>query len=319
MKQSKETLKEYFETGDKPTQEQYSDLIDSYVDSQQEAGEANRRFVIDETGEVSVTSEQETPEYTLSEIENNKLSLLKDGIVVKEVDLTPYIDDTNLSRLISGTVDENGLATFTRDDDSVFTVDFSGLLGQSAVLPTNISYEASASEGIITSSTGSDAIIPLADETNAGLMNANFYEEGSWELEIGSYGFGYEYDGFSDARFIRIGNLVNFSISITGINTPTNTVDDLTQTFYINLPFDRYLYTQPTSNFFINQFELGDGSTVLPSSEIVAYVGNLGFHTLILFKYDNFNPNGASQLGKLTINNGTIKVTGSYRANIYTP
>jgi len=87
MKQNKETLKEYFETGDKPTQEQYSDLIDSYIDSKQEAGEANRRFVIDETGDVSVTSELEIPEYTLSEITDNKLSLLKDNQIISEVNL----------------------------------------------------------------------------------------------------------------------------------------------------------------------------------------------------------------------------------------
>ncbi len=130
MKQNKETVKEYFETGDKPTQAQYSDLIDSYVDVQQEPGEANRRFVIDETGEVSVTSEQEIPDYTLSEITNNKIALLKDGISIQEIDLTSYIDDTNLARLVSGSVDENGLATFTRDDETTFTLDFSFLLSQ---------------------------------------------------------------------------------------------------------------------------------------------------------------------------------------------
>ncbi|WGH74586.1 hypothetical protein P8625_10845 [Tenacibaculum tangerinum] len=63
MKQNKETLKQFFETGDKPTQQQYGDLIDSYVDAQQEAGEANRRFVIDEAGAVNVTSEQQIPNY----------------------------------------------------------------------------------------------------------------------------------------------------------------------------------------------------------------------------------------------------------------
>ncbi|WP_299132948.1 hypothetical protein [uncultured Tenacibaculum sp.] len=127
MKQNKKTIKTYFETGDKPTQEQFSDLIDSYVDSKQLEGEPNRRFIIDETGEVSVTSEQKTPEYTLSEITGNKLALLKDGATVKEIDLTPYIDDTNLARLVSGAVDTNGLATFTRDDNSTFNVDLSNL------------------------------------------------------------------------------------------------------------------------------------------------------------------------------------------------
>ncbi|WP_431166079.1 hypothetical protein [Tenacibaculum halocynthiae] len=127
MKQDKKTIKTYFETGDKPTQQQFADLIDSYVDSKQGKGEANRRFVIDAAGEVNLTSEQKIPEYTLSEITGNKLALLKDGATVKEIDLTPYIDDTNLARLVSGIVDANGMATFTRDDNTTFTVDLNNL------------------------------------------------------------------------------------------------------------------------------------------------------------------------------------------------
>ncbi len=136
MKKNKEELKSYFETGDKPTQEQYSDLIDSYIDAKQSEGEPNRRFVIDETGEVTIATKENVPEYTLSDVVNNKLSLLKDGVAVKEIDLTTYIDDTNLARLISGTVDTNGIATFKRDDDSEFTVDFGSLSGGSTAIPT---------------------------------------------------------------------------------------------------------------------------------------------------------------------------------------
>ena len=45
-----------------------------------------------------------------------------------DLDLSLYLDDTNLARLTSGTLDSNtGIATFSRDDDSTFTVDFSAL------------------------------------------------------------------------------------------------------------------------------------------------------------------------------------------------
>jgi regulator of extracellular matrix RemA (YlzA/DUF370 family) len=54
MKKSKTELKTYFETGDKPTQQNYEDLIDSFIDAQQPAGEANRSFVIDANGDVTV-------------------------------------------------------------------------------------------------------------------------------------------------------------------------------------------------------------------------------------------------------------------------
>ncbi|WP_417871789.1 hypothetical protein [Winogradskyella sp.] len=128
MKQNKETLKTYFETGDRPTENQFVDLIDSYIDAKQPEGEANRRFVIDETGEVKMATEQQVPEYTLSSSsETNTVDLLKDGVSVSQIDLSPYLDDTNLARLVSGTVDVNGIATFTRDDDSTFTVDLSNL------------------------------------------------------------------------------------------------------------------------------------------------------------------------------------------------
>ncbi|WP_394420382.1 hypothetical protein [Tenacibaculum mesophilum] len=129
MKQNKETLKQFFETGDKPTQQQYADLIDSYIDAKQPEGEANRRFVIDETGEVSIASEQQAPEYTLSPISGtNTVDLLKDGVSVSQIDLTPYLDNINLARLVSGEVQGNNLIV-KRDDDSAFSIDISSLVG----------------------------------------------------------------------------------------------------------------------------------------------------------------------------------------------
>ena len=58
MKIIKDKLKKYFELGDKPTQKQYAELIDSMLLNQQEPGENNRSFVIDEEGIVSLISEK---------------------------------------------------------------------------------------------------------------------------------------------------------------------------------------------------------------------------------------------------------------------
>ncbi|WP_271407438.1 pyocin knob domain-containing protein, partial [Tenacibaculum soleae] len=68
-------------------------------------------------------------EYSLSPISGtNKVTLLKGGVPIGvSIDLTPYLDDTNLARLVSGTVDANGVATFTRDDNTTFTVNLSSL------------------------------------------------------------------------------------------------------------------------------------------------------------------------------------------------
>lgn len=54
MIKSKDELKSYFETGDKPTQAQYADLIDSFVDAKQPESTTNRRFVINRSGDITL-------------------------------------------------------------------------------------------------------------------------------------------------------------------------------------------------------------------------------------------------------------------------
>ena len=58
---------------------------------------------------------------------NTKLVYTDENGVANDVDLSWAMDDTNLSRLVSGSIDSSGIATFTRDDTSSFTVDFSVL------------------------------------------------------------------------------------------------------------------------------------------------------------------------------------------------
>jgi len=57
----------------------------------------------------------------------NTLSYTDENSTTTDIDLSLYLDDTNLARLTSGTVDGSGVATFTRDDNTTFTVDFSSL------------------------------------------------------------------------------------------------------------------------------------------------------------------------------------------------
>lgn len=67
-------------------------------------------------------------DYTL-EMNGTDLKLLKEGTVVNTIDLSIYLDDTNLARLVNGVLDAStGIASFIRDDGSTFTVDFSSLL-----------------------------------------------------------------------------------------------------------------------------------------------------------------------------------------------
>lgn len=59
---------------------------------------------------------------------NTKLVFTDETGTANDVDLSWTIDDTNLARITSGTVDgATGIATFTRDDATTFTTDFSAL------------------------------------------------------------------------------------------------------------------------------------------------------------------------------------------------
>ena len=56
----------------------------------------------------------------------NILSYTDENGTTTDLDLSLYLDDTNLARLVSGSLDgATGIATFTRDDATTFTVDFS--------------------------------------------------------------------------------------------------------------------------------------------------------------------------------------------------
>ena len=65
---------------------------------------------------------------SIAKVGNNLQYTDEDGTVTS-IDLTPYLDDTNLSRLVSGEMNPDSyIATFTRDDASSFDIDFSPLL-----------------------------------------------------------------------------------------------------------------------------------------------------------------------------------------------
>jgi len=74
--------------------------------------------------------------YTI-DIVANELKLYENGVEIISKDLSIYLDDTNLSRITSGVLNgTTGIATFTRDDSSTFTIDLSNLIDS---VPTNLS------------------------------------------------------------------------------------------------------------------------------------------------------------------------------------
>ena len=88
-----------------------------------------------------------------------------------DLDLSLYLDDTNLARLTSGSLNAGtGLATFTRDDASTFTIDMSAFLD--AITLNNTLTSTSTTEGL-TANMGKelkdliDALV-LSTGTNTG-------------------------------------------------------------------------------------------------------------------------------------------------------
>ena len=66
-----------------------------------------------------------------------------------DIDLSLYLDDTNLARLVSGTLDgTTGIATFARDDATTFTVDMSALLDDTQVTVNNTLTSTSTTEAL---------------------------------------------------------------------------------------------------------------------------------------------------------------------------
>ena len=62
-------------------------------------------------------------------INANILTYTDEGGVETNIDLSTYLDDTNLARISTGILAaDTGIATFTRDDNSTFTLDLSDLL-----------------------------------------------------------------------------------------------------------------------------------------------------------------------------------------------
>jgi len=94
---------------------------------------------------------------------NTKLVFTDETGTANDVDLSWAIDDTNLARITSGSVDGGtGIATFSRDDASTFTVDFSALFDD-----TNLTRITS---GSFDSGTG-DLTLTRSDATTAATIS----------------------------------------------------------------------------------------------------------------------------------------------------
>lgn len=72
------------------------------------------------------------------------LTFVNEAGTSQSVDLTQFLDDTNLARIVGGTLNATtGIATFTRDDNTTFTIDMSSLNDQAFITNAINTHEAS--------------------------------------------------------------------------------------------------------------------------------------------------------------------------------
>lgn len=122
---------------------QPSDIANFETTTQLNVRDTNNRNRVNHTGTQTAStisdfnSAVQSAETTTSISFNNAtntISFTDESGVVTDLDLSQFLDDTNLSRIVSGSLDaQTGIVTFTRDDATTFTVDFSPLLNQGGV------------------------------------------------------------------------------------------------------------------------------------------------------------------------------------------
>jgi len=140
-------LKDLYDTGVTSTEYDYLDGVTSNIQTQ-----LNSKLTAETTTSIQITNSGGDPRnvvYTDEEGNDTTLDLrnlvraqqttttlaLAGNILTftdeegndTDIDLSLYVDDTNLARIESGTVDDAGIATFTRDDGSTFSMSFAGL------------------------------------------------------------------------------------------------------------------------------------------------------------------------------------------------
>jgi len=154
-----------------------------------------------EQSAISITESQisnlktyiETETITSLSLSTNVLSFTDEAGSVTQLDLSLYLDDTNLAYLVSGSLNgATGIATFARDDTTTFTVDFSALLDDTQVTvidnlgSTSGSDALSANQGrvlnsLLASKANSSQV--LTDVPNGALFTDTTYS-------VGNGGFG---------------------------------------------------------------------------------------------------------------------------------
>lgn len=171
----------------------------------------------------------------------------------------------------------------------------------------NLAYASAPDKGTIESDTGDNAVIPIAGATNAGLMKAGFYDEGTFTPTLIDSGGGATYTVSSiDARYKRVGNLVFFSIFASITSTTGTPTGDLN---FTNMPFASVTTPVGTTST-INRFSNSDGASAPTSAYVAA--------TDLRFRLEAVGSQLELDFPAPSFTSGVVQVTGMYHTNTYT-
>ena len=152
-------------------------------------------------------------------ISGNILTYRNEAGEEAEIDLGLYLDDSNLARLTSGTLNSaTGIATFKRDDNSTFTVDFSALFDNVNNYADSLSFN--TSNGILTLGRNG-SLADLTVDLDGRFQGAgNYFTDGDTVLNMANND-GLVYDDVNNRMYVKLDG-TNREIFHTGNFTPSN-------------------------------------------------------------------------------------------------
>lgn len=136
------------------------------------------------TSSTPVNSDAFLTEETVTSLQivANQLRFTDENGNTNSIDLSVYLDDTNLSRIVSGVLDSStNVVTFTRDDSTTFTIDFSDMVA------------------------GMSSLNSLSDVDTTGVLNNSFLKFDSSTNNWIPYRLGFDFVSSSDTTIWRTG------------------------------------------------------------------------------------------------------------------
>ena len=124
-----------------------ADQTASEIESLYEGLDNTNKYTDSDKSLVASALQSET--VTSLSIDSNVLTYTDEKGNSTDIDLSLYLDDTNLARLTSGSLDaDTGIATFKRDDNSTFTIDMSAFFDDTQVTVTDSLDSTSTTEAL---------------------------------------------------------------------------------------------------------------------------------------------------------------------------